>query len=151
MIFALDYLNDREWVTSKLSCHLRISKSLIALLFRCLMNVSSRTRLPVGFRCFEGHFRTRWCLRHVFGGVMHHCVVRRSGSVPTEIGSAHQGGSVVQTRIHRNIAKQRLFRNPTDLRQFFDHGLTEISVFEKKSLHYFKDIRNIMGVFGFIL
>ena len=69
----------------KLSCHLRISKSLFALLFRCLMNVSSRTRLPVGFRCFEGHFRTRWCLRHVFCGVMHHCVVRRSGSVPTEI------------------------------------------------------------------
>ena len=64
---------------------LRFSKNLNALLFRCSMNVSSRTRLRVGFRCFEGHFRTRWCLRHVFGGVMHHCVVRRSGSVPTEI------------------------------------------------------------------
>ena len=64
---------------------LRFSKNLNALLFRCSMNVSSRTRLRVGFRCFEGHFRTRWCLRHVFCGVMHHCVVRRSGSVPTEI------------------------------------------------------------------
>ena len=63
---------------------LRFSKNLNALLFRCSMNVSSRTRLRVGFRCFEGHFRTRWCLRHVFCGVMHHCVVRRSGSVPTE-------------------------------------------------------------------
>ena len=49
------------------------------------MNVSSRTRLRGGFRYFKGHFRTRWCLRHVFCGVMHHCVVRRSGSVPTEI------------------------------------------------------------------
>ena len=74
----------------KLSCHLRISKSLIALLFRCLMNVYSRTRLTVGFRCFEGHFRTRWCLRHVFCGVMHHCVVRRSGSVPTKIAEPTQ-------------------------------------------------------------
>ena len=85
MIFALNYLKIRELVPPKLSCHLRISKSLIALLFRCLMNVSFRTCLRVGFRCFEGHFRTRWCLRHVFCGVMHHCVVRRSGSVPTEI------------------------------------------------------------------
>ena len=85
MIFALNYLKIRELVPPKLSCHLRISKSLIALLFRCSINVSSRTRLWVGFRCFEGHFRTRWCLRHVFCGVMHHCVVRRSGSVPTEI------------------------------------------------------------------
>ena len=49
-----------------------------------------RTRLRVGFRCFEGHFRTRWCLRHVFCGVMHHCVVRRSGSVPTEIAEPTQ-------------------------------------------------------------
>ena len=117
----------------KLSCHLRISKSLIALLFRCLMNVSSRTRLPVGFRCFEGHFRTRWCLRHVFCGVMHHCVVRRSGSVPTEIGSAHQGGSVVQTRIHRNIAKQRLPGKPTDLRQFPAHSLPGTFFLEAKN------------------
>ena len=38
-----------------------------------------------GFRYFKGHFRTRWCLRCVFCSVMHHCVVRRSGSVPTEI------------------------------------------------------------------
>ena len=45
MIFALDFLNNRELCTPKLSCHLRISKSLIALLFRCSMNVSSRTRL----------------------------------------------------------------------------------------------------------
>ncbi len=85
MIFALNYLKIRELVPPKLSCHSRISKSLIALLFRCSINASSRTRLRVGFRCFEGHFRTRWCLRHVFCGVMHHCVVRRSGSVPTEI------------------------------------------------------------------
>ena len=49
------------------------------------MNVSSRTRLRGGFRYFKGHFRTRWCLRCVFCSVMHHCVVRRSGSVPTEI------------------------------------------------------------------
>ena len=64
---------------------LRFSKNLNALPFRCSMNASFRTRLGVGFRYFEGHFRTRWCLRHVFCGVMHHCVVRRSGSVPTEI------------------------------------------------------------------
>ena len=69
---------------------LRFSKNLNALLFRCSMNVSSRTRLWVGFRCFEGHFRTRWCLRYVFCGVMHHCVVRRSGSVPTEIAEPTQ-------------------------------------------------------------
>lgn len=31
-------------------------------------------------------------------------------------------------------------------KEAFDHSLTEISVFEEKSLHYFKDIRNIMGV-----
>ena len=40
---------------------------------------------PGGIQVFRGHFRTRWCLRHVFCGVMHHCVVRRSGSVPAEI------------------------------------------------------------------
>ena len=85
MIFALDFLNNRELCTPKLSCHLRILKSLIALLFRCSMNVSSRTRLWGGFRYFKGHFRTRWCLRCVFCSVMHHCVVRRSGSVLTEI------------------------------------------------------------------
>ena len=38
-----------------------------------------------GIQVFRGHFRTRWCLRRVFCGVMHHCVVRRSESVPTEI------------------------------------------------------------------
>ena len=75
----------RRAVSENCLVALRFSKNLNALLFRCSMNVSSRTRLRVGFRCFEGHFRTRWCLRHVFGGVMHHCVVRRSGSVPTEI------------------------------------------------------------------
>ena len=64
---------------------LRFSKNLNALPFRCSMNASFRTRLGVEFRYFEGHFRTRWCLRHVFCGVMHHCVVRRSGSVPAEI------------------------------------------------------------------
>ena len=83
--FAFRYLNCPGDVSENCLVALRFSKNLNALLFRCLMNVSSRTRLPVGFRCFEGHFRTRWCLRHVFGGVMHHCVVRRSGSVPTEI------------------------------------------------------------------
>ena len=85
MIFALNYLKIRELVPPKLSCHLRIWKSLIALLFRYLINVSYRTRLKVGFRCFEGHFRTRWCLHHVLCDVMHHCVVRRSESVPAEI------------------------------------------------------------------
>ncbi len=58
MIFALNYLNNRELVAPKLSCHLRISKSLIALLFRCWMNVSSRTRLRVEFRCFVRHLRS---------------------------------------------------------------------------------------------
>ena len=48
MIFALDFLNNRELCTPKLSCHLRISKSLYALLFRCSMNVSFRTCLRVG-------------------------------------------------------------------------------------------------------
>ena len=68
MIFAFDYLNDRERVTSKLSCHLRISKSLIALLFRCLMNVSSRTRLKAGFRYFVRHLPPleAQSSRHVF-------------------------------------------------------------------------------------
>ena len=37
---------------------LRFSKNLNALLFRCLMNASSRTRLRVGFRCFKGHLRS---------------------------------------------------------------------------------------------
>ena len=32
-------------------------------------------------------------------------------------------GSIVQARIHRNIAKQRLPGKPTDLRQFPDHSL----------------------------
>ena len=75
-----------------------------------------------GFRYFKGHFRTRWCLRHVFCGVMHHCVVRRSGSVPAKMPEP-PGGSIVQARIHRNIAKQRLPGKPTDLRQFPDHSL----------------------------
>ena len=92
------------------------------MLFRRSMNMSSRTRLRGGFRYFKGHFRTRWCLRCVFCSVMHHCVVRRSGSVPTEI-TEPPGGSIVQTRIHRNIAKQRLPGKPTDLRQFPDHSL----------------------------
>ena len=65
MIFALDYLDDREQVTPKLSCHLRTSKSLIALLFRCSINVSSRTRLRVGFGCFEGT-----CARHYLHPVL---------------------------------------------------------------------------------
>ena len=81
----LIFLNAGGAVSENCLVALRFSKNLNALLFRCSMNVSSRTRLQVGFRCFEGHFRTRWCLRHVFGGVMHHCVVRRSGSVPAEI------------------------------------------------------------------
>ena len=80
----------RRAVSENCLVALRFSKNLNALLFRCSMNVSSRTRLRVGFRCFEGHFRTRWCLRHVFCGVMHHCVVRRSGSVPTEIAEPTQ-------------------------------------------------------------
>ena len=83
MIFAFDYLNDRERVTSKLSCHFRISKSLIALLFRCSINVSSRTRLRVGFGCFEGT-----CARHylhpVLQDAMQCCVAHCSESVPTE-------------------------------------------------------------------
>ena len=54
---------------------------------------------------------------------MHHCVVRRSGSVPTEITEPARKATIVQARIHRNMAKQRLPGNPTDLRQFPDHSL----------------------------
>ena len=86
----LIFLNAGGAVSENCLVALRFSKNLNALLFRCSMNVSSRTRLQVGFRCFEGHFRTRWCLRHAFCGVMHHCVVRRSGSVPTEIAEPTQ-------------------------------------------------------------
>ena len=44
-----------------------------------------------------------------------------SGSVPSEIAEPTRG-SVVRMRIYQSIAKQRLFRNPTDLRQFFCHS-----------------------------
>ena len=84
MIFALDYLNNRELMTPKLSCHLRISKSLIALLFRCSMNVSSRTRLRVEFRCFVRHLRSP-LLASCFVGCKWCCVAHCSGSVPVEI------------------------------------------------------------------
>ena len=92
------------------------------MLFRCSMNVSSRTRLRVGFRCFEGHFRTRWCLRCVFCSVMHHCVVRRSGSVPTEITEPARRLDRPGTYSSKH-AKQRLPGKPIDLRQFPDHSL----------------------------
>ena len=101
-----------EAVSENCLVALRFSKNLNALLFRCSMNVSSRIRLRGGFRCFEGHFHTRWCLRHVFCGVMHHCVVRRSGSVPTEIAEP-PGGSVVQPRIHRNMQSKDFSENLT--------------------------------------
>ena len=123
---------------------LRFSKNLNALLFRCSMNVSSRTRLRVGFRCFEGHFRTRWCLRHVFCGVMHHCVVRRSGSVPTEIAeptreaqsSRHVFIETLQSKdFSENLAIYVNF-------QITAHGFTYLQ--EQKSQFNFFDIRNII-------
>ena len=50
-----------------------------------------------------------------------HWLLRRSGSVPAKMPEP-PGGSIVQARIHRNIAKQRLPGKPTDLRQFPDHS-----------------------------
>ena len=58
-----------------------------------------------------------------------HC----SGSVPTEITEPATKGMVVQARIHRNIAKQRLFSNPTDLRQFPDYSLPGAFITEGKN------------------
>ena len=101
---------------------LRFSKNLNALLFRCLMNVSSRTRLRGDSGISKGTFALAGVYAAFFCSVMHHCVVRRSRSVPTEI-TEPPGGSIVQTRIHRNIAKQRLPGKPTDLRQFPDYSL----------------------------
>ena len=42
-------------------------------------------------------------------------------------------GSIVQARIHRNIAKQRLPGKPTDLRQFPDHSLPGAFFSENKN------------------
>ena len=115
----------RGWIPGAVSGNCLVTNGLREVWLLCCFDVRW-TCLPVlasgGFRYFKGHFRTRWCLRCVFCSVMHHCVVRRSGSVPTEI-TEPPGGSIVQTRIHRNIAKQRLPSKPTDLRQFPDHSL----------------------------
>ena len=64
---------------------LRFSKNLNALPFRCLMNVSFRTRLGWDSGVSRGTFALAGVYATFFSGVMHHCVVRRSGSVPTEI------------------------------------------------------------------
>jgi len=50
-------------------------------------------------------------------------------------------------RIYQSIAKQRLFRNPTDLRQFFCRSPRIYLFFEAKLAFYFPDIRNSMGVY----
>ena len=48
-------------------------------------------------------------------------------------------------RIYQSIAKQSLFRNPTDLRQFFSHSSWINLLSEAKWLSALQDIRNIMG------
>ena len=65
---------------------------------------------------------------------------------------AHPGGSIVQARIHRNIAKQRLPGNPTDLRQFPDHSLPGAFFFRSQK-SYWKPchIRNSLGTIYFLV
>ena len=78
----------RVWIPEAVSGNCLVTNGLREVWLLCCFDVRW-TCLPVlasgGFRYFKGHFRTRWCLRCVFCSVMHHCVVRRSGSVPTEI------------------------------------------------------------------
>ena len=79
----------RPWIPEAVSGNCLVTNGLREVWLLCCFDVRW-TCLPVlasggGFRYFKGHFRTRWCLRCVFCSVMHHCVVRRSGSVPTEI------------------------------------------------------------------
>ena len=79
----------RVWIPGAVSENCLVTNGLREVWLLCCFDVRW-TCLPVlasggGVRYFKGHFRTRWCLRCVFCSVMHHCVVRRSGSVPTEI------------------------------------------------------------------
>ena len=83
-----DFCLLRVWIPGAVSGNCLVTNGLREVWLLCCFDVRW-TCLPVlasgRFRYFKGHFRTRWCLRCVFCSVMHHCVVRRSGSVPTEI------------------------------------------------------------------
>ena len=86
--------------TKKLSCHLRISKSLIALLLWFLINTSFRTRPKVGFRCFERHLHPPVLTPQVLTDCLHYFMLGAlctaawcscSGSVPSEIAEPTHG------------------------------------------------------------
>ena len=57
----------------------------------------------------------------------------REALAPARNSWAHLRGSVVRMRIYQSIANQRLFRNPTDLRQFFRHS-SRINLFSEAKL-----------------
>ena len=90
MIFASMLAASVRLLSENYLVTLRFSKNLNALPFRCLMNVSFRTRLGWDSGVSRGTFALAGVYATFFSGVMHHCVVRRSGSVPTEIAEPTQ-------------------------------------------------------------
>ena len=88
-------------MTKKLSCHLRISKNLIALLLWSSINASCRTRPEVGIRCFERHLHPPvltprilqmiWILHRTSGALCTAAWCSGSGSVPSEIAEPTYG------------------------------------------------------------
>ena len=60
--------------------------------------------------------------------------------------SPRGGIQMFRTPIYQSIAKQRLFRNPTDLCQFFRHSSRIHLFYEAKCLFDFSVIRNIMSI-----
>ena len=88
-------------MTKKLSCHLRISKNLIALLLWSSINASYRTRPKVGIRCFERHLHPpvltpQVAQIHIYnylilGALRTAAWCSGSGSVPSEIAEPTYG------------------------------------------------------------
>ena len=98
--FACQCIKNPWTVTKKLSCHLRISKRLIALLLWFLINTSFRIRPKVGFGCFERHLHPPvltpqvleiYIVFLVLGALCTAAWCSGSGSVPSEIAEPTYG------------------------------------------------------------
>ena len=98
--FACQCIKNPWTVTKKLSCHLRISKRLIALLLWFLINTSFRIRPKVGFGCFERHLHPPvltpqvleiYIIFLVLGALCTAAWCSGSGSVPSEIAEPTYG------------------------------------------------------------
>ncbi len=111
MIFARTNTIYSRICILKLTCHLRLSKSLLLCLFRCLIYVPSPSSSPpVGFCNFAGLICIRRCLGHVFCDLTHRCAMQRKRERACEIQNPRKGGTkTVRARIHRNSCKAKTF------------------------------------------